>query len=84
MFDKIKNLKMEKVKIIAEVGINHNGNYEQCLKLIEAAANARADSVKLQMVSPEDSYMKNTFSFKTFKDSVLSYNDLQNIMQSSK
>ena len=75
---------MKKVKIIAEVGINHNGNYEECLKLIEAAANAQADSVKLQMVSPEDSYMKNTFSFKTFKNSALSYNDLQNLLQFAK
>ena len=43
-----KKINNEKVKIIAEVGINHNGNYEECLKLIEAAANAQADSVKLK------------------------------------
>jgi N,N'-diacetyllegionaminate synthase len=34
--------------IIAEVGINHNGNLEQACKMIEMAKNAGADAVKFQ------------------------------------
>lgn len=34
--------------IIAEAGVNHNGNIELAKKLIEAAANAGADFVKFQ------------------------------------
>ena len=38
----------DKVIIIAEAGVNHNGNFENAKKLIEAAANAGADYVKFQ------------------------------------
>lgn len=38
----------KKVIIIAEAGVNHNGNYENAKKLIFAAANAGADYVKFQ------------------------------------
>lgn len=38
----------EKVIIIAEAGVNHNGVYENAIKLIEAAATAGADYVKFQ------------------------------------
>jgi len=37
-----------KVIIIAEAGVNHNGNYESAKKLILAAASAGADYVKFQ------------------------------------
>ena len=37
-----------KVIIIAEAGVNHNGDYENAKKLILAAANAGADYVKFQ------------------------------------
>jgi N,N'-diacetyllegionaminate synthase len=37
-----------KVIIIAEAGVNHNGNFENAKKLILAAANAGADYVKFQ------------------------------------
>jgi N,N'-diacetyllegionaminate synthase len=37
-----------KVIIIAEAGVNHNGDYENAKKLISAAANAGADYVKFQ------------------------------------
>jgi N-acetylneuraminate synthase len=38
----------KKVIIIAEAGVNHNGNFENAKKLILAAANAGADYVKFQ------------------------------------
>tara|TARA_B100000989_G_scaffold100035_1_gene73030 strand:- start:3404 stop:4240 length:837 start_codon:yes stop_codon:yes gene_type:complete len=39
---------MSKIRIIAEVGINHNGDFEIAKKLIESAKNCGADAVKFQ------------------------------------
>ena len=36
------------IKIVAEIGINHNGNMETCKELIDVAASAGADAVKFQ------------------------------------
>ena len=50
-FFKIKNRFVgdkKKVFIVAEIGINHDGNLKKCLKMINQAAKAGADSVKIQ------------------------------------
>lgn len=39
---------MDKVLIIAEAGVNHNGNMDIAIKLIDCAADAGADIVKFQ------------------------------------
>jgi len=39
---------MKKVQIIAEAGVNHNGNLDLAKKLVDAAANAGVDYVKFQ------------------------------------
>ena len=44
---------MGKVVIIAEAGVNHNGNYDLARKLIIAAKDAGADYVKFQTARPE-------------------------------
>ena len=44
---------MTKVLIIAEAGINHNGDFEKAKKLIEVAADAGADVVKFQTFKAE-------------------------------
>ncbi|RYG46800.1 MAG: N-acetylneuraminate synthase [Chitinophagaceae bacterium] len=44
---------MNKVIIIAEAGVNHNGDLETAKKLIEAAAAAGADYVKFQTFKSE-------------------------------
>ncbi len=41
------------ITIIAEAGVNHNGDIEQAKKLIDAAADAKADFVKFQTFSAE-------------------------------
>jgi len=39
--------------VIAEIGINHNGDVDQARRLIDAAANAGCDAVKFQKRTPE-------------------------------
>lgn len=71
---KISNL--SKVFIIAEVGINHGGNINKCLRLIKEAAKAGADAVKLQLIDPETSYQKKTKSYKVFSSAILNKKEL--------
>lgn len=44
---------MKKVFIIAEAGVNHNGNIELAKRLIDAASEAGADAVKFQSFKAE-------------------------------
>lgn len=44
--------------IIAEAGVNHNGNIENAIKLIDAACEAGVDAVKFQMFKSEDIILK--------------------------
>ena len=42
----------QKVIIIAEAGVNHNGDIELAKRLIDAAAYAGVDYVKFQNIEP--------------------------------
>jgi sialic acid synthase SpsE len=44
---------MEPIKIIAEIGINHNGNLEHAKQLIDEAIVAKFDYVKFQKRTPD-------------------------------
>lgn len=44
---------MNKVLIIAEAGVNHNGNFELAKRMIDVAAEAKADVIKFQTAVPE-------------------------------
>jgi len=44
---------MAKVYIIAEAGVNHNGNIETAKKLIDVAKNSGADAIKFQTFKAE-------------------------------
>lgn len=44
---------MSKPFIVAELSANHNGSFERAMKLVEAAAKAGADAIKLQTWLPD-------------------------------
>ena len=41
-----------KLHIIAEIGINHNGNLKKALKLVNSAKKAGANAAKFQVFNP--------------------------------
>jgi len=54
------------VFLVAEIGINHGGKFDLCKKMIVAAARSGANAIKLQTIDPQESYLKNTPSYKEF------------------
>jgi N-acetylneuraminate synthase/N,N'-diacetyllegionaminate synthase len=46
-------MKLNNVLIIAEAGVNHNGELQKAIELIDAAAHAKADYVKFQTFKAE-------------------------------
>ena len=44
---------MDKVEIIAEAGVNHNGSLDLALQLVDAAVEAKVDIVKFQIAVPK-------------------------------
>jgi N,N'-diacetyllegionaminate synthase len=59
------------VIVIAEIGINHEGDASLCTDMVHAAAEAGADAVKLQTIDADENYVKGTESYKLFKRSAL-------------
>jgi len=49
-----KCLTSDKTYIIAEAGVNHNGDPALAIKLIEAAKKAGADAIKFQTFQAEE------------------------------
>ena len=58
--------------IIAEIGINHNGDHELARQMIDVAADAGADAVKFQTYTTEDLVAKGNPYYEIFKNAELS------------
>ena len=54
------SLKKIKTTVIAEAGVNHNGNIKLAKKLIDVASKAGADYVKFQTFDVDSLIIKNT------------------------
>ena len=65
--------------VIAEIGINHGGDYNICKEMILKAIESGADAVKLQSVIVDESYEKNTPSYNEFKNKNLNINELRKL-----
>ena len=52
----------QKVFIIAEIGNNHNGNFNTAIELVDAAIEAGADCVKFQMRNMSEVYRKKSLN----------------------
>lgn len=74
------------VFIIAEIGINHNGDVHLAEKMIEEAAKCGVDAVKFQTVCPEASYPIGSEVYRFFKDTLLTekeYIHLKNVAEAN-
>jgi sialic acid synthase SpsE len=58
--------------VIAEIGVNHEGSVETCAQMIEAAAKAGADAIKLQTMDADENYLPGTESHEIFSSAALS------------
>lgn len=58
--------------VIAEIGINHEGDVGRCREMIEAAVEAGADAVKLQTADPDEHYAPGSESHTLYTRAVLS------------
>lgn len=63
----------EPVFVIAEIGINHNGDKEIARKLVDAAVDAGVDSVKFQLRDLEDLYGKDVTGAKSSENLTTQY-----------
>lgn len=52
--------------IIAEIGINHEGDPAKCMEMIKSASRAGADSIKLQTLPADENYLPGTESNDIF------------------
>jgi len=57
-----------RVHVIAEAGTNHNGDLNTARRLVDAAAGARADSVKFQLIYPEGLYLPRFYRDGHYED----------------
>jgi len=72
------------VFIIAEIGVNHEGKYNQCLNMIDMAHKAGADAIKIQLANPDTNYNKSSKSYKIYTKSFFNNEQIKNIYRYAK
>ncbi len=55
----------DKVKIISEIGINHNGDLEKALEMIRVSADCGVDFCKFQLLKADEMYQEEAGSYST-------------------
>ena len=70
-------MKSDKVFIIAEAGVNHNGSIELAKKLIDVAVKSGVDAVKFQTFKAEKLVSKNTKKAQYQKENMTDNDDSQ-------
>ena len=75
MVNKIFNKSYKSNFLIAEVGINHNGNIDQAFRLVDAAKESLADAVKFQTYTAEKRVKKNSPIYDILKKCELKFED---------
>ena len=81
---------MKKPYVIAEIGINHDGNKELALELIKGAAISGSNAVKFQYRNINKSYTKDNSNIEELGDALIkpeiikNYIDPENIISLSK
>ena len=75
----------KKVLIIAEIGNNHEGDFNIACEMIEAAAEAGADAVKFQTFKTEHYVSKeNLERYSRLKSFELSFNEFERLSVKAK
>lgn len=70
-----------KTIIIAEAGVNHNGNINNALKLVDCAAKAKADYVKFQTYFTDDLVQKKLQLANYQKKNIKNINSQYNLLK---
>lgn len=66
--------------IIAEMGINHNGNVDTAMEMVKAASDSGVDAVKVQIVNADESYVKSSESYSIFKKVELAFKEWEHLV----
>jgi N-acetylneuraminate synthase/N,N'-diacetyllegionaminate synthase len=67
--------------IIAEMGINHNGQVEIARQMVESACDCGVDAVKVQIITADASYVKDCASYPIFKKNELNFEEWEDIIR---
>ena len=69
------------VFVVAELGVNHNGDVDLAHRLIDGAADAGADAVKFQTIDADASYVPGTPSHEIFSGASLDLEEYQGLVE---
>ena len=70
LFNKI--IKSNSCYLILEAGINHNGNINSAIKLVNHAKKTKANAIKFQYFDPRDLYLEKSKNIKVLEKYYLS------------